>query len=200
MDWLKAQFRDAVSASGKSSRPLFAAIFVIVLLAAGAITLSTSNATTGTVSLPSASSSATTQVDQPALFVHVVGAVKVPGIYKLEVGSRVVDAVFAAGGFLDDADQTSLNLARELSDGEQLFALKIGEQPSGSQGSSSGLISLNRATQAELEELPGVGPALAGRLIDWRTANGGFKSKEDLLGVSGIGQRLFESIKGLVTL
>lgn len=200
MDWLKAQFRDAVSASGESSRPLFAAIFVIVLLAAGAITLSTSNAATGTVSLPSASSSGITQIDQPALFVHVVGAVKVPGIYKLEVGSRVVDAVFAAGGFLEDADQTSLNLARELSDGEQLFALKIGEQPSGSQGSSSSLISLNRATQAELEELPGVGPALAGRLIDWRTANGGFKSKEDLLGVSGIGQKLFESIKGLVTL
>jgi competence protein ComEA len=173
---------------------------VIVLLAAGAITLSTSNAATGTVSLPSASSSASTQIDQPALFVHVVGSVKVPGIYKLEVGSRVFDAVFAAGGFLDDADQTSLNLARELSDGEQLFALKIGEQPSGSQGSSSGLISLNRATQAELEGLPGVGPALAGRLIDWRTANGGFKSKEDLLGVSGIGQKLFESIKGLVTL
>ncbi len=200
MDWLKAQVRAAVSASGKSSRPLFYAIFVIVLLAAGAITLSTSNATTGTVSLPSAASSATTQVDEPSLFVHVVGAVKVPGIYKLEVGSRVVDAVFAAGGFLDGADQTSLNLARELSDGEQLFALKMGEQPSSSQGAHPSLISLNRATQAELEELPGVGPALAGRLIDWRNANGGFKSKDDLLGVSGIGQKLFESIKGLVTL
>jgi competence protein ComEA len=200
VDWLRAQFREAVSASGKSSGPLFVAIFVIVLLAAGAITLSTSKASNGTVGMPSTSPSATTQIDQPALFVHVVGAVKVPGIYKLEVGSRVVDAVFAAGGFLDEADQTSLNLARELSDGEQLFALKVGEQPSGSQGSVSSLISLNRASQAELEELPGVGPALAGRLIDWRNANGGFKSKEDLLGVSGIGQKLFESIKGLVTL
>ncbi len=199
MDWLKGQFRDAIAASGKSSRPLFIAIFVIALLAAGAITVSTSNASSGSLATPTVSPSSASAIEKPALYVHVVGAVTTPGIYKLELGSRVVDAIFAAGGFLESADQTSLNLARELSDGEQLLALTVGQQITIGSGTSQ-LISLNRASQAELEDLPGVGPALAGRLIDWRTANGGFKSKDDLLNVSGIGQKLFTSIKDLVTL
>lgn len=199
MDWLRAKFTEAVAASGKSSKPLYLALLVVVLVAAAAITLASSNAASGTIATPRNSETPISVVEKPELYVHVAGEVKTPGIYKLEVGSRVVDAIFAAGGFLESADQTSLNLARELTDGEQLLALAVGQLQL--QGSGNpGLVSLNRSNQAELEELPGVGPALAQRLIDWRSANGGFKAKEDLLSVSGIGQKLFASIKDLVTL
>jgi competence protein ComEA len=113
----------------------------------------------------------------------------------------VFDAVLAAGGFTAKANQASVNMARALNDGEQLlvYSQQVGGQTIESPMSSS-LISLNQASATQLEELPGVGPALAGRMIDWRTANGGFKSKEDLLNVAGIGDKLFASIKDLVTL
>ena len=149
--------------------------------------------------------------DQPivrpaSIYVHVVGEVVSPGIYEIDSGSRLVDVIFAAGGFGKEADQSSINLAREVTDGEQVVVYKVGAAPQllGSPGSNSSVsasqISLNRATQAELETLPGVGPALAGRMIDWRTANGGFKKKEDLLNVSGIGDKLFAGIKNQVIL
>ncbi len=141
-------------------------------------------------------------VQNAKLYVHVVGEVAAPGIYQLESGARVMDAIFAAGGLSDRADDASVNLARELSDGEQIVIFKIGAAPSAptGAGASSGLISLNGASQSELEQLPGVGPALAQRIIDWRLANGGFKKKEDLLNISGIGDKLFSGFKDQVTL
>lgn len=141
-------------------------------------------------------------VQNAKLYVHVVGEVAAPGIYQLESGARVMDAIFAAGGLSDRADDASVNLARELSDGEQIVIFKIGAAPSVPTGAvaSSGLISLNKASQSELEQLPGVGPALAQRIMDWRLANGGFKKKEDLLNISGIGDKLFSGFKDQVTL
>jgi competence protein ComEA len=146
-------------------------------------------------------------VKAATIYVHVVGEVIAPGIYELDSGSRIVDLIFAAGGFGENADQSSVNLAREVADGEQVVVFKVGDATNSIQGSARpGLpigepqISLNRGTQAELEQLPGVGPALAGRMIDWRTANGGFKKKEDLLNISGIGEKLFSAIKNEVTL
>jgi competence protein ComEA len=133
-------------------------------------------------------------------FVHIVGEVQQPGIYPLPSGSRLFDAIFAAGGFTNLADQASVNLAREISDAEQIVVLARGALVAQQSQAKAGLISLNQASQAELEQLPGVGPVLAARLVDWRTSNGGFKNIEDLQRISGIGQKMFEAIKPRVTL
>ena len=151
----------------------------------------------------------TPAVSLPQIYVALAGAVRHPGVYSLKSGARVFDAVFAAGGLTAKADQTSVNLARVVTDGEQIVVAKIGVGSSGVGSSSVGssgpssagsLISLNQASETELEALPGVGPALAGRMVDWRTTNGGFKSKQDLLNVTGIGDKLYAAISKLVTL
>ena len=135
----------------------------------------------------------------PDCYVHVVGEVQKPGIYDLPSDSRVFEAIFAAGGFTEKADQGSINLARAIGDGEQIVVLARGQVVSAAtQGKIA--ISLNTASQSQLEELPGVGPTLAARIIDWRLANGGFKKIEDLRNVSGIGNKLFLQIKSKATL
>lgn len=137
------------------------------------------------------------------VYVHVLGAVERSGLYELAAGSRVVDAVAAAGGFRDDADQAQLNLARPVSDGEQLKVFVVGEAPAepppGEGGvSSDGLIDLNAADAAALDTLPRIGPALAKRIIAWRDENGPFVSVDDLGQVSGIGEKTLEQLRDLV--
>jgi competence protein ComEA len=146
--------------------------------------------------------SSTSEIAKPTIFVHIAGSVKRPGIYQLESGSRVYEAVLAAGGLGAKANQMSVNLARVLTDGEQLLVASNAQSMNQQFNvpSTPSLISLNQASASQLEDLPGVGPALAGRMVDWRTANGGFKSKEDLLNVSGIGDKLYAGVKDLVTL
>ena len=150
-------------------------------------------------------------IQVPKLYVHVVGLVVHPGLYLLASGSRLADAIFAAGGFARFADEASVNLARLLTDGEQIVVLKLGSNAGyslggGTKTSTGGvagagqLVNLNRATEPEIESLPGVGPTLAGRIIDWRLANSGFRSKADLQKVAGIGDKLFAQLKDLVTL
>lgn len=145
---------------------------------------------------------------QPALseiYVHVAGAVREPGLYRLDAGSRVVDAVAAAGGFSRRADPAGVNLAREVTDGEQLHVPRRGEadespSTSGSASGSSadGRIDINTADPAALETLPRIGPTLAARIIEWREQNGRFTSVDDLLAVPGIGEKLLEGLRDAV--
>jgi competence protein ComEA len=131
------------------------------------------------------------------VFIHVVGEVIEPGLYELSYGSRVRDVIDAAGGFTDSAVQSSVNLARLVSDGEQVVILAESQMAT---DSSLGFISLNRASSSQLESLPGIGPALAGRILAYRDEIGSFASIEQLLEVTGIGSKLFEEIKGFITL
>ncbi len=134
-----------------------------------------------------------------ALVVDVAGAVRRPGIVRLPDGARVVDAIQAAGGLLPGATTAGINLARRLADGEQIL---VGAGPPGSSGPSgavAGKLDLNLATVAQLDALPGLGPVLAERIVQWRTAHGRFASVDQLREVPGIGARTFDSLKDLVT-
>lgn len=148
---------------------------------------------------------AVTDAATPAVVqVHVSGAVAAPGLYLLSSGARVVDAVASAGGFGESADRNAVNLARPVTDGEQLHVPEVGEvqtdpAPGGTtDGGDGGVIDLNTADEAQLDTLPRIGPALAQRIIDWREENGRFTSVEDLLAVPGIGDKMLESLRDLV--
>lgn len=143
--------------------------------------------------------------------VHVVGEVKEPGVYDLPANSRVTDAIEAAGGATKDADLTSINLARVLFDGEQIFIGNINSAaaPSTSSSSSSssssstnpaGRININMANAAQLDQLPGISPVIAGRIVEYRNQNGPFRQLTDLKQVSGIGDAIYDKIKDLITL
>ncbi|MTE23803.1 ComEA family DNA-binding protein [Microbacterium sp. ZXX196] len=136
------------------------------------------------------------------IYVHVSGAVREPGLYLLSEGARVVDAVGAAGGFAKDAEPGAINLARGVADGEQLVVPVAGEAPPAAAapgGPAGGLVDLNTADAAALEELPGIGPALAARILAWREENGSFAAVDDLMAVSGIGPAVLEGIRDLAT-
>ena len=146
-----------------------------------------------------------------SVYVHVLGEVARPGLYVLDDGARVAEVLAAAGGTLPTADLAAVNLARPLTDGEQIVVPAIGAEPAGGVAGNGGgagtagpgagaggLIDLNTADVATLDQLPRIGPALAQRIVDWRTANGRFTSVDDLLGVSGIGEKMLAGIRDRV--
>lgn len=151
-------------------------------------------------------------VPEPDLIVHVAGQVKRPGIVRLVPGDRVVDAITAAGGAGEEADLAAVNLARPVMDGEQVYVPAPGEPPpapasggaanGGAGGSGAGpgsaVIDLNTADAAALVALPGVGPVLAERIVDWRTEHGRFTSVDELAEVSGIGDKLLGQLRDKV--
>ena len=136
------------------------------------------------------------------VLVHVVGGVNHPGIYQISPGSRVIDAVMAAGGIAPGASDCGINLARQVSDGEQIV-ISVDTACSAEKGqvhAGGALLSLNNATAEELDGLPGIGPTLAQRILEWREANGSFVDINQLNDVPGIGDKVFETLRELVSL
>lgn len=155
----------------------------------------------------------------PEIVVHVAGHVVSPGVVRLAPGARVQDALTAVGGALAEADLDAVNLARPVLDGEQVYVPAPGEETrvappggpaapasgataaggSAAGSSAAGLVNLNTAALAELDTLPGIGPSLAQRIVDWREAHGGFRDVVELQEVSGIGPVLLARLTPLVT-
>ncbi|WP_082317549.1 ComEA family DNA-binding protein [Streptomyces sp. NRRL WC-3549] len=164
----------------------------------------------GSATAPGAGDSAAAPGGQ--IVVDVSGKVRRPGIQRLPSGSRVADALSAAGGVREGADMTGLNRARVLTDGEQVLVGLPGVQPApggtagGATAGGAGAgqpgpetpVSLNTATPEQLESLPGVGPVLAQHIIDYRTEHGGYRSVDELREVDGIGDRRFADLRPLV--
>lgn len=147
------------------------------------------------------------------IVVDVSGAVVRPAVVELAEGDRVQDAIEAAGGLAADADVSGVNRAAKLTDGQRVYVPRVGEAVSadadgagaatgadagGDVGSSPGLVNINTASAAELDELPGVGPSTAQAIIEDREANGPFSTIEDVMRVSGIGEKKFEKLKSSI--
>ncbi len=145
------------------------------------------------------------------VYVDVDGAVATPGVYRLREGARVAQAIDAAGGLTPEADVTGLNRASKVVDGQKIYVPHAGEQQTVSDVTGSGpgeapvgasvasdLVNINTANAAELQTLSGIGPSMAQSIIDERTQNGPFTSIEDLMRVSGIGEKKFAKIKDCI--
>ncbi|MCO6006353.1 ComEA family DNA-binding protein [Actinoallomurus purpureus] len=159
------------------------------------------------VSAPRPAMPVTPATSSSPVLVDVAGKVRHPGVVSLPAGARVIDAIKAAGGVRPGAGTGTLNLARRVVDGEQILvgvdatpaaALPPGAPP-GAATPTGAPLDLNTAGAAQLDQLPGVGPVLAQRIVDYRTQHGGFRSVDELRQVSGIGAAKFGDLKGLVT-
>lgn len=134
--------------------------------------------------------------------VYVTGLVKNPGVYSMKEGERVIDAINKAGGTLEEADLTNINLAQKVKDEQMIRIPKKGET---NNSSSTGTIdknekiNINTATKEELQSLPGIGPVTAERIIEFRETKGFFKKIEDIMNVPRIGPKMFEQIKEKIT-
>jgi competence protein ComEA len=140
-------------------------------------------------------------ISEPEIYVDVTGAVNKPGVYTLTGKSRVIDAIKAAGDSAPGADLSTINLARVLNDGEQIYVDSLVVNGSGqriSKKTPSGPININRATARQLDALDGIGPVIAARIVEYRKVNGSFLSVDDLQKVSGIGAAKFAQIKSKV--
>ena len=172
----------------------------------------------GPVAAPAGAEGSTTSALPTELVVHAAGAVVGPGVYRLDPAARVDDLVRAAGGLAPDADAARINLAAPLADGARVYVPRVGEDappevaapdgaavpagpgdaPTGA-GEGAALVDINTADEAGLDELPGVGPAIAGAILAYRTEHGGFSSVDELLEVRGIGEAKLAEIRPLVT-
>lgn len=142
--------------------------------------------------------------EAPVLTVYVCGAVARSGVYRLPEEARICDALDAAGGMTPEAAEGYLNLAAPVTDGQELYFPTVEETsgrgfPGAEEKGSGGLVNINTADEAALQTLPGVGKTRAGAIISYREKNGGFRTAEDLMKVSGIGESTYETLKDFVT-
>jgi competence protein ComEA len=196
---------EAVAAA--RARPAVAAAIAVVAVAAGIVGLVVfgHRSQPPPLTLPRASAQAapatpTTSVD---LVVHVAGAVRSPGLVKLPSGTRVGEAITAAGGPAPDADIDQVNLAARVGDGDRIYVPRRGEAPppvaaGGGSTAKPGPVDLNSATPEQLDALPGVGPATANAIVQYRTRHGRFRTVDNLLDVPGIGPAKLSTLRPLV--
>lgn len=135
-----------------------------------------------------------TDTNSGVIVVHVKGAVENSGVYELSAGSRIFDAIEAAGGFSADADREKLNLAEILEDGQQITVFSESDKQAQSE-----LVNINTATLMEIMTLPGIGESYAEKIIEYRETHGSFQKKSDIKKVEGIGQKKYEAIKDFIT-
>lgn len=186
-----------LSALSISQRVVVASLSIAVLYLLGTSFSSESQANKLDLSYVGEATSESSLISNE-IFVHVAGEVKKPGLYALSVGSRVEDAIELAGGMTKSAFEQSVNLARMVSDGEQIVVLDKSRVSTGA--AAAEFISLNSATMEQLESLPGVGPAMAARIIEHRESIGSFSDLTQLKDVSGIGDKLYAKISQDLTL
>lgn len=176
-----------------SSRQALAVLILVSLLFSGGVLIYLRSKPSPVVK----EITSTKNTSSDKIVVHVCGAVNKSGVYSLNAGSRVIDALEAAGGFTTEACLDVLNLAARAIDGQRIYVPKEGEVIPFTE--ESGLVNLNTATIEELDKLPGIGEIPAQRIIDYRKANDGFKNVEELQKVEGIGLKKFEDLKDKVT-
>lgn len=193
------------------------AVVLVVLGIVGYLQLQTPSALTVEKAEHAAAEDASSDaspVVSSGIMVDVSGAVKTPGMYTLTMEDpRVNDAVQAAGGLTENADTQSINLAQKIQDGEKVYIPKVGDasattasapasassnETSGADTSRAGLVNINTATVEQLQTLPGVGEATAKAIVKDREQNGKFKSKQDLMRVSGIGEKKYAKLEGSI--
>ncbi|MEX2210492.1 MAG: ComEA family DNA-binding protein [Gaiellaceae bacterium] len=178
---------------------LLGAVLLIVALALGGRLLG-GRSEASTVVEPAAAVVSTAAVERAQVVVHVTGAVRQPGLYALDDGSRVADAVARAGGPTAKADLAAVNLAAPLVDGTQVLVPRrgAGARAAGAAGAAAGPLRLNTATVEQLDALPGIGPVTAERIVEYREQNGPFRSVDDLDAVAGIGPSRLDQLRDLV--
>jgi competence protein ComEA len=207
----------------RSELAAYAACVVLVVLLGWKVLRSDGDTSTAPVQRSGATRTTTGASDEPSVsvapardgsaVVHVVGAVRRPGVYRLRVGQRVQDAIRRAGGAKGNTDLQAINLAAKIADGQQVVVPRRGVAGAGGGVAAGGVaagggaagaapsapINLNSATAEQLDTLDGVGPTTAQKILEYRTQHGGFSSIDDLAQIAGIGPKKLEALKAQVT-
>lgn len=201
-DGWRHRLDDLLDATGAGPRALAAALVALAVAAVAIWWVTQPPPVDVDAAVPLVVVPTTTTTAPTDLVVHVAGAVARPGVYTLPPGARLIDAIDAAGGPIDTADLDRINLASLAVDGGQLYVPEIGEAPptlvDAGTGETAGPVDLNTATAAQLDALPGIGPATAAAIIDHRERHGPFERVDSLLDVPGIGEAKLAGLRDLV--